>query len=388
MPTGQAHRVLLITTGGTIGGQVAESEDADQFSADEQLKRDADSFQRMIAPTRTYLEQLRGKSITLDAYANDQGQPLCDVDSSDIQPAIWVELARVIQAKFDEYDSFIITHGTNTLGYTCAALSFAIANSGKPIILTGSQVPAGLPGTDALTNLENALRVALWEPSRQKRDAVPVQGVMAVFGSFIITGTRVKKDTEFDYDAFKSFSVGSIGRIGRIINMNDTNLAKHRDYLETGRYPIAQRQRELVVENDFDMSIASLTEFPGMTDKFFASLVEHNSVRGFILRAFGAGDPAASLRPAFEYLKSKEIPIVVTTQAPNGNSNFQVNEPGKWLRDNDMAIPAYDMSIEAQTTKLGWLLAKRAKGEMTYRALCEEMVNDLRGEVSPLWEIG
>lgn len=77
----------------------------------------------------------------------------------------------------------------------------------------------------------------------------------------------------------------------------------------------------------------------------------------------------------------------MTTQAPNGNSNFQVNEPGQWLRDNDMAIPAYDMSIEAQTTKLAWLLAKKGRGEISYKTLCEEMVRDVRGEVRPFWEI-
>ena len=379
----QTHRLLLITTGGTIAGNVATEDAGDVVDVEEKIKQDASGFQRMIAPTRSYLEQELGKGIEIDAYADENGDPLCDIDSSDIEPQVWKKVADVIHEKFDEYDSFIITHGTNTLGYTCAALSFSVVNSGKPIILTGSQVPAGLPGTDALTNLENALRVAVWERSDEA-----IQGVMAVFGSFIITGTRVKKDTEFDYDAFKSFGVGAIGRIGRIININDTNLAKHRSYLKSGRFPTAVRQRDLIVQNDFDMNIASLTEFPGMSEKFFATLVEHNNVRGFILRAFGAGDPSTTLRPAFEYLKSKGIPIVVTTQAPNGNSNFQVNEPGKWLRDNKRAIPAFDMSIEAQTTKLGWLLAKRAKGEMTYQAVCEEMVNALRGEINVLWEIG
>lgn len=379
MPNRHTHRLLLITTGGTISGNVAVDQDSqlDDLNLDEEMKRDADSFQQMIAQSKYYLEHRLGKKIEIES------KELCDIDSSDIHPQMWIDLAQLIYDRFDEFDSFIITHGTNTLGYTCAALSFSIVNSGKPIIVTGSQVPAGLPGTDALSNLENALRVAVWE-----REDKSIQGVMSVFGSFIITGTRVKKDTEFDYDAFKSFSVGSIGRIGRVININDTNLSRHVSYLKSSRFPTAKRQRDLIVENDFDMNIFSLTEFPGMDEKVFSTLVQHNNARGFILRAFGAGDPAATLRPAFEYLKSKQIPIVVTTQAPNGNSNFQVNEPGKWLRENDMAIAAFDMSIEAQTTKLGWLLAKKAKGQMTYKTLCDEMVNDLHGEINVLWEIG
>ena len=124
-----------------------------------------------------------------------------------------------------------------------------------------------------------------------------------------------------------------------------------------------------------------------MDQRLFSTLVEHNDIRGFILRAFGAGDPSASLRPAFEFLKSREIPIVVTTQAPNGNSNCQVNEPGRWLRKNQMAIAAHDMSIESQTAKLGWLLAKKMKGEMTYQTLCKEMVNNMRGEIRVMWEV-
>ena len=365
------HKILLITTGGTIAGQVAADKQ------DEQMVRTADEFSNLVGGTVNYLNRKHNLDIHIDPV------PICDVDSSNILPEHWIKLAGLIKEKYDEYQSFIITHGTNTLGYTCAALSFALANPNKPIILTGSQVSAGLPGSDGLTNLENALRVAVW-----KRERFPMKGVMAVFGSHIITGTRVKKDTEFDYDAFKSFGTGSLGRIGRIINVNETNLEKHLEYLSTPLYPEARKAADLRCENDFDMRIASLTEFPGMSSKYFTSLVEKDDVRGFILRAFGAGDPCTNHREAFEYLKGKGIPLVVTTQAPNGNSNFQVNEPGKMLRDEKLAIPAYDMSIESQTTKLAWLLAKKNKGELNYAQVCQEMVHDIRGEINVMWEVG
>jgi L-asparaginase len=380
MSNGRTHRVLLITTGGTIAGQVAvKPNDTDGVSAAD-LTREADEFAQLLADTTDYVGRSTHRTIEVETYRTDDGQPFCNIDSSDVKPKHWTDLAQLVYDKFDSYDSFIITHGTNTLGYTCAALAFAIANSGKPIVLTGSQVPAGHPGTDALTNLQNALRVAVWEPRRGSNDWM--QGVMAVFGSFIITGTRVKKDTEFDYDAFKSFSVGSIGRIGRIIHINPANLGRHRSYLTTSAYPIANHQRELELSNSFDMSIASLTEFPGMDPQIFETLVSKGA-KGFVLRAFGAGDPSTDLQDAFTFLKDRRIPIVVTTQAPNGNSNFQVNEPGQWLRNNNMAIPAYDMSIESQTTKLAWLIARGAP----YEQVCKEMVQDVRGEVNPIWEM-
>jgi len=364
------HKLLLISTGGTIAGRVATDKQDDQDT------RTADDFSDLIAPTLSSLKKRWDVEVDIDPY------PLCDVDSSDILPQHWIDLAALIKEKYDDYDSFIITHGTNTLGYTCAAVSFALANLNKPVVLTGSQVPSGMPGTDALTNLNNAMRVAVWP-----RDDIKIKGVLAVFGSHIITGTRVKKDTEFDYDAFKSFSTGSVGRIGRIININESNIEKHLSYLKTSMYPEARKAKDLICENDFDMRIASLTEFPGMSSKVFESLVDKNDIKGFILRAFGAGDASTNLLPAFEFLKKREIPIVVTTQAPNGNSNLQVNEPGQFLKENDLAIPAYDMSIESQTTKLAWLLAKKNNGDLNYSQVCKEMVHDIRGEINVMWEV-
>jgi L-asparaginase len=375
------HKILLIATGGTIAGEVAKN------IRDDQAIRTADDFPMIVKPTIDSLRKTWGIDVEIDPIdLKNQDGEIVKVDSSNIQPDHWKGLAALIKEKYDEYDSFIITHGTNTLGYTCAALSFAIANSNKPIVLTGSQVPSGMPGTDALTNLSNSMRVAVWP--REKSNLKRIKGVIAVFGSHIITGTRVKKDTEFDYDAFKSFAVGSIGRIGRIIHINESNLERHLSYLTSNQYFAALKAEHLECVNEFDMNIASLTEFPGMSPKIFETLVEQNDVKAFILRSFGAGDASSNLVPAFEYLKGKEIPIVITTQAPNGNSNMQVNDPGQYLRTNKLAIPAFDMSIESQTTKLAWLLAKKKKREINYTQLCKEMITDIRGEINTMYEIG
>lgn len=378
------HRILMITTGGTIAGNVASTDDEID---DEKSTHGGEEFAKMIAPTKMELEDKIREDIEITPEAlpdpdSEEGKDL-DIDSSDIRPIHWRDLAQKIYDSYDSYDSFVITHGTNTLGYTCAALSFAIANSSKPIVLTGSQVPAQQPGTDALMNLQNALRVAVWSDA-DKRE---MHGVVAVFGSHIISGTRAKKETEFDYDAFQQFQSGSIGRIGRIIKVDNANLDAHIGYLRTTSYQRAQKQKALELDNRFDSRIASLTEFPGMDYRMFEILHDQLDIRGFIFRAFGAGDPSTRLQPAFEYLKRQEIPIVVTTQAPKGNANFQVNEPGQWLRDNNMAIPAYDMSIEAQTAKLSWLLAQREAREITYEQLCTRMTDNMRGEINVLWEI-
>jgi len=115
-----------------------------------------------------------------------------------------------------------------------------------------------------------------------------------------------------------------------------------------------------------------------MSPKIFQTLVENNSIKAFIFRAFGAGDASTHLLEGFKYLKEKQIPIIVTSQAPQGVASFQVNEAGKFLKDNDLAIPAYDMSIESMTTKLARLLAQG----LSYEQIKLKMLEDLHGEIN------
>jgi len=380
----------MLTTGGTIAENVALSgarhdnravptgglAAAPQLPGNV-LSADPESFDEgllveALASTAQHLKDDWNVAVEIDPQCID------DVDSSDIVPEHWVELSEVIYRNYDDYDGFIVTHGTNTLGYTCAALSFALDNLGKPVVVTGSQVPYGLPGSDALINLENALRVALYPHGTR------VRGVICVFGSHIIAGTRVKKSTEFDLDAFAPFSGSSLGRIGRTIDLNEANLIRHHQYLERSGTPAAVLRRDLVLKPNFDMRILSFTEFPGMSEEVFKigleGLIERDEplIRALMFRAFGAGDASRHLRPCFEYLKEREVPIIVMTQAPSGTANFRVNRPGKELGELGLAIPAHDMSIEAATTKLAWLLAQ----DVGYAQMGRMMEEDLHGEIS------
>lgn len=184
--------------------------------------------------------------------------------------------------------------------------------------------------------------------------------------------------TDFDYDPFSSFIKGALGQIGRFMRIDEVALDKYTSYLSKVK-PLAIQSRVLSVKKDFDAKhIASLTEFLGMSPDIFRILVENDGIKAFILRAFGAGDVSAHLMEGMKYLKEKEIPIVVTTQAPSGVASFQVNENGKFLKDNDLAIPAFDMSIESITTKLAWLLAQN----LSYEEIKHRMVQDLHGEIT------
>lgn len=351
-------RILIIFTGGTIAGNVAKS------SVSETVKSSPDDFMSELGRSIGIIRKNWNIVIAPEIVE------LYNTDSSNVMPENWAMIIDKIVETYDAFDAFLILHGTNTMGYSTAALSFALQNINKPVIFTGAQVPLGFLGTDATTNLVNALRLCVWGYH-------PIKGVMAVFGSKIITGTRVKKGTDFDYDPFNAFQTGSLGQIGRYIRLDEAALQKHIAYLSKF-FPLAIQSRVLNVKSKFDTSkIISLTEFPGMDTNIFKLLVEGNGAKAFIFRAFGAGDPNIIHYPSFEYLKEKQIPIVVTTQAANGVASFQVNESGRYLKDNDLAIPAYDMSMECMVTKLGWLLAQN----LTYEQIKSMFLTDLHGEV-------
>lgn len=352
-------RIKIIFTGGTAAGNVAKSD------VSQNIKSDPDHFLSVLQNSVDIVK--KNWNVEIESSIVE----LFNIDSSNMLPEHWTRLITAIEESYDEADAYIILHGTNTMGYTAAALSFALENINKPVIITGAQVPMGYLGTDATTNLVNSLRMAVWGYHE-------VKGVMAVFGSKIITGTRVKKGTDFDYDPFSSFQTGSLGQIGRFMKIDELAMHKHVSYLSKYK-PLAIQSRVLSVKKEFDLDkIMSLNEFPGMSPEIFTSLVENNGAKAFILRTFGAGDPNASLFDMFEFLKQKQIPIVVTTQAPSGLSNFQVNETGLYLKENDLAIPAYDMSIESISTKLGWLLAQN----LSYEVIKAKMVEDLHGEIN------
>ncbi|MDO8610918.1 MAG: asparaginase domain-containing protein [bacterium] len=212
MATYTNKRILVIFTGGTVAGNVAKS------NVSQNVKSDPNSFMSILNSSVDVIKKNWNIEIIPSIVE------LFNVDSSNIQPENWTAIVEKIQEKYDDFDAFVVLHGTNTMGYTASALSFALENINKPVIMTGAQVPLGYLGTDAVTNLVNALRLAVWEYH-------DVKGVIAVFGSKIISGTRVKKGTDFDYDPFRSFQTGALGQIGRFMRIDEPALKKHVSYL-------------------------------------------------------------------------------------------------------------------------------------------------------------
>ena len=370
-----AHfKILLITTGGTI----AQTHDAQgRTKQREEPEAGSSPFHICVDAIIKRLNNAGAEDEETHTIGAIEIAEVLNKDSSNIISDDWVTLIDKIIEEYDRYNAFVITHGTNTVGYTSSALSFALGRLGKPVVLTGSQVSFDYPGSDALMNLENAIRIAAYSKTK-------LNGVMVVFGSMIISGTRVKKTTEFDYDAFKNFNnKGKLGRIGNCVRLDRNELVKHMSFLGNP----AKLCKELEVKKCFDMSIASLTEYPGMNSSIFKALVEGESmVKGFILRATGAGDPNVTkgedkdkfrnLRGGFEYLRENRIPIIITTQAPDGIASMDINTPGIEAYALG-AIPAKDMSMESMTVKLAWLLGRK----IPYEEMREMMTQPFRGEI-------
>jgi L-asparaginase len=273
------------------------------------------------------------------------------IDSSNSTPEHWKQIGAVIAEEYDKYDGFLVTHGTNTMAYTASALSFSLQNLGKPVVLTGAQIPAEVISTDGRNNLVNALRVC----------TLDLAGVFVVFGSKIIAGYRAKKISESDLDAFGTFNDSDFGRISLGIEIKKTPRTRHSEKLE--------------LANEFESNVMPITCVPGITDTHLISLI-NSGVKGLILRGYGSGDIPEVTFPALDYAKEKKIPVVVTTQCPGGATLLGVDAIGIEAVKRG-AIQAFDMSMECMSTKLMWLLGQNTP----YEHIKEKMHTNMLGEV-------
>lgn len=273
-----------------------------------------------------------------------------NIDSSNMVHTHWKTIASIIGERYSQYDGFVVTMGTNTMAYCSAALSFALRGIGKPVVLTGAQIPAESISTDARNNFVNALRLSTMD----------LCGVFVVFGSKIIRGCRAKKVSESELDAFKTFNQKDFGEIG-VGTLFNFRQPRHTE-------PFAPK-------NTFNDRVVCLTLIPGLQDDIITHLID-SGTRGVIIRAYGSGDIPYSMLPSLQYAKEKEVPIVVTTQCPGGATVMGINDVGLKALDAGV-IQTFDMCMEAMSTKLMWLLGQ----ETPYADMKRLMEQNLVGEV-------
>jgi L-asparaginase len=261
-------------------------------------------------------------------------------DSSDINHLHWVRLIGHIESYYKKYDGFVILHGTDTMAYTASALSFAIQNPGKPIIMTGSQVPLYNLRSDARRNLINAVELATGS----------VNEVSICFNDHLYRGNRATKMSIGDFDAFASPNFPSLAEIGlefRFHQLPD---------IKTG---------ELSVSKKFSDRLYTVKLHPNLDPELLIPLISAD-IDVIIIEAFGSGNfpirGTYNLLPFIKMCRDENIQIVVTSQAPYDSVDMSLYESGQAaLRLG--AVSAGDMTAEATVTKTMYLLGKEVAGD-------------------------
>lgn len=277
-----------------------------------------------------------------------------NIDSTNMKADHWDTIAKAIANNYKQYDGFVVTHGTNTMAYTSSALSFALQNLGKPVVLTGAQIPGHRVETDARRNFVNAVRVA----------TLDFAGVVVVFDEEIILGSRATKVSESKLDAFETVNYDLLGQIR-------TDLRLHPDHT-------TQRHNEdLDQQTGFEENIAVIHLVPNMPASVVEKILE-TGVKGLVLRGFGPGDIGYQYLPVLQRAKEMKVPVVIDSQCLEGATMMHVNDVGKKALEAG-AIQAYDMSIEATTTKLMWALRRPG---VEYEDVRTIMHTDCSGEIN------
>lgn len=304
--------ILLIATGGTIASKKSDNGLSPQISPKELL---------------SYIPDVK-------SHCEVSTISLLNLDSTNIEPKHWKVMAECIRDHYEEYDGFVLAHGTDTMAYTAAALSYMIQNTKKPIVITGSQKPINLDSTDAKTNLLDSFIYACDGQS---------QGVQIVFDGKVIAGTRAKKVRSKSYNAFSSIDFPSLAIIQDGIIM---------------RYiPQLPYEKEVTFYTYMNPNIFLLKLIPGIQPEFLSLIFEKYDA--VIIESFGVGGIPQSIREAFYALcrKYPNKPIIMATQVAHEGSDMTVYEVGHDMKQACRFLETYDMTLESAVAKTMWMLA-------------------------------
>jgi L-asparaginase len=280
-----------------------------------------------------------------------------DMDSTNIQPHHWAEIASVIAREYQKYQGFVVVHGTDTMAYTATALSFALGNLGKPVVITGAQVPSETLGSDGPDNLTHACQVAA---------DLDFAEVAIVFGTKILRGNRSTKISESERNAFLSPVFPEIGAIRLSPQIT---------------YPSIQKRHpgRLELSNSFEGNVAVIQLVPGLSPGVIDAVVG-GGIDGLILESFGPGNiprQENSLLPAIQRAKEKGIAVVISTQCIYGTTRMYLYEVGQRAFELGV-LPSRDMTPEAAYVKLKWCLAQTRDSKQ----IAELFQKSIAGEVT------
>ncbi len=326
----ERKRVLLIGTGGTIASEMTEDGLAPELTTD----------------------QLLSHIPAISEICSVDCLQLLNLDSTNIGPAHWLRMARCIREHYDRYDGFVLTHGTDTMAYPAAALSYLIQNGPKPIVLTGAQRPIGFDSTDSKINLMDAFRCA----------AEDLPGVSIVFDGKVILGTRAKKTRSKSFQAFSSINYPYLGVL------RDGVLLR---YIRQDCGPAP------VFFDALDTRVALLKLLPGMDREAADFLLERND--GLIIESFGVGGlpESGGFYHCVDEAMGAGKTVVITTQVENEGSDVGLYHVGHALKNKLGVLEAYDMTTEAVAAKLMWILGRTRERKEVERLFYTPVARDI-----------
>jgi L-asparaginase len=305
-------KILLLATGGTIASVEGNEGLAPELSAEELLH---------------FLPESSG-NIKVD------GRILMNMDSTNLQPEQWVKIADAVYTHYHDYDGFVITHGTDTLGYTASALSYMLQGLEKPVVLTGSQVPISFKKSDAKKNVSDALRFACED----------IGGVFVIFDGRVILGTRAVKMRTKSYDAFESINHPYVA----FVNDNSINY----------QWKPVPDAKKLSLNTNLCTDVFLMKLYPGMKPETFDCLKD--LYKGIIIESFGNGGlpfEGRNLLSKIKELTEQDIAIVITTQCLEEGEDLLLYEVGRKVAQHPVILSG-DMNTEAIVAKLMWALGQ------------------------------
>ena len=284
------------------------------------------------------------------------------IDSSDMEPSLWAKLVKIIEYNYENFDGFVILHGTDTMAYTASALSFMLENLSKPVILTGSQLPIGVLRTDGQENLITSIEIAA---AKHADGTAIVPEVCIFFENHLLRGNRTTKINAENFNAFRSYNYPALATVGIHIKYEydkirkvDPTLPMHAHYV-------------------FDTNVIILTLFPGIQENIVSTVLNLPGLKAVVLKTYGSGN--APQKEWFIRLLAdatrRGIVIVNISQCQTGMVEMARYETGLQLIDAGV-ISGYDSTVESVLTKLMFLLGHN----LSPKEIRNELSHPLAGE--------